>query len=141
MLGAKDAAAEIMNDISNLMGDAFEDICKEYLIHQAKKRGLPFIPFSIGKWWGNNPSIKAQDDVDVLAIDRTGKKAIFMECKFTSKPMPYEEYVDLVNATKAFPDIDEKYLYFVSKSGYADSVKRQAKIDNAVLLTIDDLFE
>lgn len=52
MLGAKDAAEEIMNDISNLMGDVFEGVCKEYLIHQAKQRKLPFIPFSIGKWWG-----------------------------------------------------------------------------------------
>ena len=48
MLGAKDAAEEIMNDISNLMGDVFEGVCKEYLIHQAKQRKLPFIPFSIG---------------------------------------------------------------------------------------------
>lgn len=141
MLGPKDAATEIMNDISNLMGEVFEEICKEYLIYQAKSRKLPFIPFSVGKWWGNNPSIKAQDDVDILAIDRYSKKAIFMECKFTSNPMPYEEYVDLVNATKAFPNIEEKYLYFVSKSGYTDAVKRQAKIDHAVLLTIDDLFK
>lgn len=141
MLGPKDAACEIMNDISNLMGDIFEGICKEYLIHLAKKRQLPFIPFSIGKWWGNNPAIKAQDDVDVLAIDRSGKNAIFMECKFTSSPMPYEEYTDLVNATKAFPNIQKSYLYFVSKSGYTEPVKRQAAIDHAVLLTIDDLFK
>lgn len=141
MLGPKDATAEIMSDISNLMGDAFEGICKEYLMRQAKNRKCPFIPFSIGKWWGNNPSIKAQDDVDVLAIDRSGKKAIFMECKFTSNPMPYGEYQDLVDATKAFPDIEEKYLYFVSKSGYSEPVKRQAEIDGAILLTIDDLFE
>lgn len=36
-----------------------------------------------GKWWGSNPVIKAQDDVDLLAIDRSGRKAIFVECKFT----------------------------------------------------------
>ena len=86
-------------------------------------------------------TIKAQDDVDVLAIDRSGKKAIFMECKFTSSPMPLEEYTDLVNATKAFPNIEEIYLYFVSKSGYTEPVKRQAEIDCAILLTIYDLFE
>lgn len=141
MLGPKDAASEIMSDLSNLMGDVFEGICKEYLIRQAKRKKLPFVPFSIGKWWGNNPVIKAQDDVDVLAIDRSGKKAIFMECKFTSSPIPLEEYNDLVNATKAFPDIEEKHLYFVSKSGYTEPVKRQAEIDHAVLLTIDDLFK
>lgn len=140
MLGEDEASKEIMDDISNLMGNAFEQIAKEYLIRKAKERKLPFIPFHIGKWWGTNPVIKAQDDVDVMAIDRSGKKAIFMECKFTSSPMPYSEYEDLVTATKAFPDITNKYLYFISKSGYSESVKRQAAIDGAILLEIDDLF-
>lgn len=140
MLGADDASKEIMNDISNLMGNAFEEICKEYLIHLAKNRKLPFIPYHLGKWWGTNPTIKAQDDVDLLAIDRTGKKAIFVECKFTSHPMPYDEYEDLLTATKAFPNIEEKHLWFISKSGYTDSVIARTKIDEATLLTIDDLF-
>ena len=140
MLGAKEASKEIMDDISNLMGDAFEDICKEYIIRLAKQRKLPFIPYHLGKWWGTNPVIKAQDDVDLLAIDKTGKKAIFIECKFTSQPMPYDEYEDLVTATKAFPNIEEKHLWFISKSGYTKSVVEQAKKDHATLLTIDDLF-
>ena len=141
MLGAKEASKEIMDDISNLMGDAFEDICKEYIIRLAKQRKLPFIPYHLGKWWGTNPVIKAQDDVDLLAIDKTGKKAIFIECKFTSQPMPYDEYEDLVTATKAFPNIKEKHLWFISKSGYTASVVEQAKKDSTTLLTIDDLFK
>lgn len=140
MLGAKEASKEIMDDISNLMTDTFEDICKEYIFRLAKQGKLPFIPYHLGKWWGTNPSIKAQDDVDLLAIDKTGKKAIFIECKFTSKPMPYDEYEDLAIATKAFPNIEEKQLLFISKSGYTKSVITQAKKDNSVLLTIDDLF-
>ena len=141
MLGAKGASKEIMKDISNLMGDAFEDICKEYIIRLAKQRKLPFIPYHLGKWWGANPAIKAQDDVDLLAIDRTGTKAIFIECKFTSQPMPYDEYEDLMTATKAFPNIEEKQLWFISKSGYTKSVIEQAKKDQATLLTVDDLFD
>lgn len=82
------------------------------MIRLAKERKLPFIPYHLGKWWGSNPVI-AQDDVDLLAIDRSGRKAIFVECKFTSHPMPYDEYEDLMTATK----------------------------DHATLLTIDDLFD
>ena len=140
MLGPKEVSKEIMNDISNHMGDIFEEICKEYIIRLAKQKKLPFIPFHLGKWWGTNPIIKAQDDVDLLAIDRFGKKAIFIECKFTSKPMPYDEYEDLLTATKAFTNIEEKHLWFISKSGYTKSVIEQAKKDGARLLTIDDLF-
>ena len=140
ILGPKDAANEIMNDISNFMGDAFEEICKEYVIRQAKQRKLPFIPFYIGKWWGTNPFLKAQDDVDVLVLDRTQTKAIFIECKFTSNPMPMEEYTDLLNSTKAFPKIKEQHLCFISKSGFTEPVKKQANLDHTMLLSIDDLF-
>lgn len=141
ILGPKDAANEIMNDISNFMGDAFEEICKEYVIRQAKQRKLPFIPFYIGKWWGTNPFLKALDDVDVLVLDRTQTKAIFIECKFTSNPMPMEEYTDLLNSTKAFPKIKEQHLCFISKSGFTEPVKKQANLDHAMLLSIDDLFK
>ncbi|MBR3468829.1 MAG: hypothetical protein IKH28_03955 [Lachnospiraceae bacterium] len=62
------------------------------------------------------------------------------ECKFRNAKMPHKEYEDLKNATLVFPYLKEKYLYFVSKSGYEDSVLRHAKEDGATLLGLDDLF-
>ena len=141
MLGADAASKEIMDGISDYMGDAFEGICTEYFVRKAKKKELPFIPYHIGKWWGNNAHIKAQDDVDILMIDKTGKKGIFVECKFTNSKMPHSEYEDLKTAMLAFPDIEEKYIFFVSKSGYEKSVVRHAAEDGAVLLELDDLFK
>ena len=41
----------------------------------------------------------------------------------------------------AFPDMEEKYIYCVSKSGYEKSVIRPAAEEGAVLLELDDLFE
>jgi hypothetical protein len=35
--------------------------------------------------------------MDVLLIDKSGKRGIFVECKFTSNPMPHGEYKDLMN--------------------------------------------
>ena len=140
MLGAKAASKEIMDGLSDYMGEAFEGICKEYFIRRAKKGDLPFVPHKMGKWWGNNPYTKEQDDVDLLMLDKTGKKGIFVECKYTNSKMPHKEYDDLKNAMLAFPDLEEKYMYFVSKSGYEASVIRHAKEDGAVLLTLDDLF-
>lgn len=140
MLGEEDAAAEIADDISNFMGIAFEEICRQYLTRQAKLRKLPFVPSEIGKWWGNNPAIRCQDDVDILAFNKKKTEALFCECKFTSRPMPMEEYEDLITATKAFPDEMKKHLMFISKSGFSASVQRRAKEEGAVLLTLKDLF-
>lgn len=141
LLGTSDAAKEIIDDISDFMGLAFEDICKQYLIRQAKLRKLPFVPAKIGKWWGNNPAIKAQDDVDLLALNKKRTEGIFCECKFTNRPMPMEEYDDLVTATKAFPETMKKYLMFISRSGFTAPVQRRAEEEGTVLLGIEDLFK
>lgn len=140
MLGTEKACDEIMDEINDFMGPVFEDICKQYLVLQAKAGKLPFIPFTIGKWWGNNPVLKAQDDIDILAFDKKGEKAIFCECKFRNKPMPMEEYDDLVTATQIYPHLKEKYLMFISKSGFTESVQRRAKEEGAILLTLNDLL-
>lgn len=141
MLGVENACREILNEINDYMGPIFEDICKQYLMRQARAGRLPFVPYTIGKWWGTNPVLKAQDDVDILAFDKKGERAIFVECKFRNKPMPMEEYDDLVTAAKAFPDLKEQYLIFISKSGFTEPVLRRAKEEGAQLLTLDDLFE
>lgn len=141
ILGTEDAAKEVTEDIPNFMGMAFENICKQYLIRQAKAKKLPFIPYLIDKWWGNNPAIKAQDDVDILALSKDGKSGLFCECKFRNKPMPMEEYEDLIQAGEAFPNIKEKYFMFFSKGGYTSPVIKRAAKEGAILLKIQDLFE
>ena len=115
-------------------------ICQEYLLHQARKGALPFIPDKIGKWWGTNPVIQAQDDVDILAVDRTGTKGIFCECKYRNRHMPMEEYDDLLTASAAFPKITERRFIFFSRSGYTQPVIERAARDGALLLTIEDLY-
>lgn len=141
LLGPVESAKEIMRELPEFMGTAFEEICRQFLIRQARKRSLPFVPAKIGKWWGNNPYIRAQDDVDILALNKNKTEGIFCECKFTNRPMPMEEYEDLLTAAKAFPDDMKKYFMFISRSGYTMPVVRRAKEERTVLLTIDDLFQ
>lgn len=140
MLGLERSTQEIMESINDYMGPVFEKICQQYLIRSARDNKLPFVPYKIGKWWGNNPLLKAQDDIDILAYDKSGKKALFCECKFRNKPMAMDEYDDLVIATEMFRDIKEKHLMFFSKSGFTEPVKERAEREGTTLLTIDDLY-
>lgn len=140
MLGEEKACDEIMEEINDFMGIVFENICGQYLVRLAKAGKLPFVPYTIGKWWGNNPIIKAQDDIDILAVDKKKEKAIFCECKFRNKPMQMEEYDDLVVATELFSHFKEKQLMFISKSGFTESVKQRAEEEGAILFTLDNLF-
>lgn len=140
MLGVDRAANEIMGEINDYMGPVFEDICRQYIIRRARAGKLPFVPYTIGKWWGNNPVIKAQDDVDLLAFDKKKERGIFVECKFRNRPMEMGEYDDLLTAAEAFPDVKEKYLIFISKSGFADAVKRRAEEEGAELVEVREMF-
>ena len=140
MLGLERSTQEIMESINDYMGPVFEKICQQYLIRSARDNKLPFVPYKIGKWWGNNPLLKAQDDIDILAYDKSGKKALFCECKFRNKPMAMDEYDDLVIATEMFRDIKEKHLMFFSKSGFTEPVKERAEKEGTTLLTIEDLY-
>lgn len=140
LMGPRDAAHDVMQGIPDFMGPVFEAICQEYLLRQAKKRNLPFIPENIGKWWGTNPAIKAQDDIDILAVDATGTEGIFCECKYRNRPMPMEEYDDLMIAAAAFPKITKRHFMFFSKSGFTQPVVERARKEGAMLLTIADLY-
>ena len=99
------------------------------------------IPYKLGKWWGNNPVIKAQNDVDILAVDKSGQRAMFCECKFRNKAMPMEEYDNLITAAQCFNDIQEKHYCFISKSGFTEPVKERAVRERAKLLTLSDLYK
>lgn len=140
MLGVDQAADEIMGEINDYMGPVFEDICRQYIIRRAKAGKFPFVPYIIGKWWGNNPVIKAQDDVDLLAFDRKREKGIFVECKFRNRPMDMEEYEDLLTATEAFPSVKDKNLIFISKGGFTETVKRRAGEEGAELIEAREMF-
>lgn len=140
LLGEEKAAQEIMDGISDYMGPAFEEICTEYLWRRAKAHTLPFIPSVIGKWWGTNLLLKQQDDIDILALDKTETEGIFCECKYRNRPMPMEEYDDLVQATAAFPKATKKHLIFFSKGGYTQPVIERAQREGTQLLSISDLF-
>ena len=139
ILGPKGYTDTIFNSISSVLGDAFENVCAQYLILQAQKGKLPFIPNGIGKWWGNNPKKKSQDDVDIMGTK--DNQGIFCECKFRNEKFDLTEFNDLICASEIFSNISDKYYYIFVKSGYAQAVVDESKKYNVKLLTVDDLFE
>lgn len=140
LMGEERAAHEIMQGINDYMGPRFESVCQQFIEREARAGKLPFYPAHLGRWWGTNPVIKAQDDVDVLALSDNGSQAIFCECKYRNQPMPMEEYEDLLTAAMAFPKVKEKWFYFFSKGGYTQPVQERAAREGAKLFLIEDLY-
>jgi hypothetical protein len=129
----------IVENLSDYMGLAFEKICLQYLVRQARCGNLPFIPSALGKWWGNDPALKKQDDIDVLGID--GNQGIFCECKFKDEPFSLSDFNDLIAASNIFTNITDRFYYIFVKSGYTQAVKEESKNYQVKLLTVNDLFD
>ena len=144
IIGPEEAAREIMQieSISNYMGPIFEHICLEYMVRMAKRGELPLTPSCIGKWWGANSASKKQDDIDVLALGRDGTSAIFCECKFRNTLFDKTEFEDLITASSCFSQVERKFYYLFSKSGFTKWVLDEASARPDVkLITLKDLFQ
>ena len=140
LIGTDNAVNEIMDNINDYMGLIYESICEQYLVTQARKGKLPFIPYYLGKWWGNNPVIKAQDDVDILALNKSKDEGIFCQCKFKNSKFNTKDFEDVLDSIKIFPSLKNKWIYVFSKTGWTSGVEAMAEEHNAELISIDDLF-
>ena len=129
---------KILPQFPEFMGPIFEDICVQYMKRQNKERKLPVVFSNIGRWWGNNPIEKRQEEVDLIAA--AGKTAIFGECKWKD-----HTGADVLNELKRkaemFRQFSQKYYYIFSKGQFSDSLKGIAGEDkNVRLITLNDIY-
>lgn len=125
---------ERINDgISDFMGEAFEDICKEYLWRLNIVGGLAVNFNDCGRWWGNNPLLKKEQEIDIIAYNKECNNAIFAECKWTNKKVDSRILKNLKDKSKMF-DFKDKYYMLFAKSGFTEEAHEAAKRDKNVLL-------
>lgn len=140
LLGPRDASLEILGLMNDYMGLAFESVCEQYLRRAARARMLPFVPCHLGKWWGNNPATRKQDDIDVLALSKDGTQGLFCECKFKNRELCMDDYDDLAVASQAFPSVKDKRYCLFSKGGFTKPVIERARREGTLLVGLDELF-
>ncbi len=130
---------EITNEKLNaFIGKRFEDICKAYLKQQFYLGKMPFYPQEIGRWWGNNPILKKQEEIDILALD--DENAIICECKYTNEKFDLKQLKDLEQSALCINKENKSFIIF-SKSGVTTKVEELIIDDsNYKVLTIEDLY-
>jgi AAA+ ATPase superfamily predicted ATPase len=118
--------ASMEAELSDYMGAVFENICIQYMWRLYSKGNVPFDIENVGRWWGNNPGKRSEQEIDILAIG--SNKAVFGECKWRNEPMDTGDYAALKEKTEMFP-YNEKYYYLFSKSGFTKELRRQTAGD------------
>jgi len=129
---------EVAENLPSYMGLIFEDICKQYLIEEAKKNTLPLTAWKSGRWWGKNPKEKRQEEIDILAFRKDS--ALFCECKWTNNLVDIDVLRDLEAKSDLFL-FKAKWFWLFAKTGFSERLTNEAaKRDNVRLIAFDEMI-
>jgi AAA+ ATPase superfamily predicted ATPase len=120
-------------------GRAFEECARQYMWKALKERKLPFVFKKIGRWWGNNPKERREEEIDFIAF--AGEKAVFGECKWRNAQIGENALEDLMRKAGLFKVFTAVFYILFSKSGFTDAMKsRAAEHGNVILTGVDEMF-
>ena len=122
---------KILPRLSDFLGNTFEGICIDILKIKNKNMKLPFVFDKIGPWWGNNPIMKREEKIDILAISKDN--ALIGECKWRNQRLDMSAINSLIEKSQALKYENKYYIYF-SKSGFAEDVINFSKHNEKIIL-------
>ncbi|MCQ2458681.1 MAG: ATP-binding protein [Clostridia bacterium] len=139
--GAEELAwKRIEPHLTNYMGRVFEEICRQYLWKLLLTEQCPVNFSSLGRWWGNDPILKKQAEIDIMGTEDK-EKAIFGECKWTNEYVDANVVETLVHRAGLF-SCSQKYLYIFAKRGFtAGCMEAAQKYTNLRLVTFDEMMK
>ncbi len=124
--------------LNTYIGYRFEGVCETYLKEQFYEGKMSFFAEDLGRWWGNNPVLKKQEEIDILAID--SDNALFCECKFTEEKFDEKQLKDLQDSSLCIHRSNKSFIIF-SKNGVTSGVEKLIKDDKRYsVVDLKDLF-
>jgi AAA+ ATPase superfamily predicted ATPase len=114
---------------------AFEDLCREWTLVQARARRLPFSPEMVGSHWSPD------SQVDVVAINWRDKAILLGECKWGVDTVGRSAIRELVDkSSRVVPGQDWAVHYaFFARSGFTDAAQAEASSVGATLVDLERL--
>lgn len=129
---------KVESQLSDYMGKVFEEICKQYLWKQLLLGNCPVEFVSIGRWWGNNPIEKSQEEIDIMG-EQDKNTALFAECKWTNEKVDLGVLETLIKRSQLF-SYKTKHYYLFSKSGFTKGCTEKAnEIGKVALVKFADM--
>ena len=123
---------------NTFIGHRFEGICGAYLRDQFYNGKMPFFAEDMGRWWGNNPALKREEEVDLVALD--DENALFCECKYTERKFDEAQLKDLQDSAGCIQRRNKFFMIF-SKNGVTKAVEKLVQNDPAYFIRdLGDLY-
>ena len=135
------AARTIREDLRPFIGAyVFEELCREWVLAEAEKGGLGFLPEQVGGYWTQKRGQAVQ--LDVVAASRRDKRLFIGEAKWGDKPVPREVLTDLMERSQRMPQVAEgwrtQYALF-ARAGFADATRAAAKEMRVRLVSLEEI--
>lgn len=125
--------------LSDYMGRVFEDICTQYLWKQLLTGNSPIEFVSLGRWWGNNPKLKCQAEIDIMG-EEDSNAALFAECKWRNENVDLDVLETLIGRSKLF-HYTKVHYYLFSKSGFTKGcIEKAEEMGNVTLVSYADII-
>lgn len=116
---------------------AFEELCREWVLRQAVRGALPFMPDRIGSYWSK------ETQVDVVAIRWDTKHILLGEAKWGTDAVGRKVLMELLDKTpKVVPDKGTgwtvHYALF-ARAGFTDAARDEADKYHVMLVDLERL--
>lgn len=114
---------------------AFEDLCREWVLAEARARRLPFSPEFVGSHWSS------ASQIDVVAINWRQKAILLGECKWGLDDVGRSVITGLFEKTAGvIPGEDWTVHYaFFARSGFTEAARAEASGRGALLVDLNRL--
>lgn len=124
----------VKDNLNGYMGSVFEKISIEYYERRIKASNLPFLPVDYGNWWGNDPRLKTESEIDMLAYEKNGQY-LFLEAKWRNAKTDQTVLKDLIEKSLHF-NFEKADYWLTSMSGF-DNIESQYRVE---LIDLDDMY-
>ena len=125
----------IAPNLSQYMGEIFEDVCRHYVSHYWQER-IGIAPKRVGAHWGSDL------EIDVMTENLDGSNW-FGECKWLKSPVGenvLNQLIEKVERVAVHLRTNPNYMLF-SASGFTDSLRQRASDTRVILIDLNDLYE
>ena len=129
----------IMDALPEHMGPVFESICRDWLWQELAAGSLDFELTDVGRWWGNDPAMRSQAEIDVVALDE-GSTVLVGECKWQTSPVGADQLMKLDQRARLVGGNTTTRRWLFSREGFTSGCRELAQqMGTARLVTFDEM--
>ena len=124
---------KVKDEFDEFVSLTFEDIAANIFFDQKVIRSLPFEPEKWGRWWDR------KNEIDLVAINSSEKKALFIECKWSKRRVDVDVLTDLKYKALQFAWFKgerQDYFAIISRKGFTKRLVEMAEEEGIILKSI-----